>query len=135
MSESVLTGNEQFVSEAAEFFVRDLETSMRFYVGGLGFKATCQEPTFAVVALGEAHLMLVVAGDENSSVQQWLSTGPRGVGVNIRIMVEDVDAMYQLATKSGAIVNDIDDRTYGLRDFMVADPDGFMLRFASPIRK
>jgi uncharacterized glyoxalase superfamily protein PhnB len=31
------------------------------------------------------------------------------------------------------VVDDIKDQDYGLRDFMAADPDGFVLRFATAI--
>jgi uncharacterized glyoxalase superfamily protein PhnB len=46
-------------------------------------------------------------------------------------MVEDVDAMWDKANLLGlAINNSIDDRPYGLRDFVIVDPAGFGLRFA-----
>ena len=44
-----------------------------------------------------------------------------------------VDALYRRAREGGvAIANEIADRDYGLRDFIIEDPDGFRLRFASP---
>ncbi len=49
-------------------------------------------------------------------------------------MVDDVDAMYRRATDNDVtIVHDIGDRPYGLRDFIIRDPDGFRLRFAAPV--
>jgi uncharacterized glyoxalase superfamily protein PhnB len=51
---------------------------------------------------------------------------------NIRVMVPNVDEYWQLAQDIGArIVVPIADRPYGLRDFTLADPDGFGVRFAS----
>ena len=51
---------------------------------------------------------------------------------NIRVMVPNVDEKWRLAIESGGrIVVPIDDRYYGLRDFTIADPDGFGIRFAS----
>ena len=50
----------------------------------------------------------------------------------MRILVQDVDALWQQAQKLGAPIRvPIGDRAYGLRDFTVCDPDGFGLRFAS----
>jgi uncharacterized glyoxalase superfamily protein PhnB len=47
-------------------------------------------------------------------------------------MVSDVDECWKLANELGTrIVIPIADRYYGLRDFTIADPDGFGLRFAS----
>ncbi|MEX1254469.1 MAG: VOC family protein [Dehalococcoidia bacterium] len=126
-----LTGNEPLVRVAPEFFVRDIGASVAFYLR-LGFAALRQEPDFAVMALGDAHVLL--ADERLAGGQLRDASAVRGAGVNIRIMVEDVDAMHRLATAAGAsIVHDIADRSYGLRDFIMADPDGFLLRFASPL--
>jgi lactoylglutathione lyase len=132
MSPQPSSGNEPLVRVAPEFFVRDVAASVAFYLR-LGFAALRQEPDFAVVGLGDAHVLLA---DERLAGGQLLdASGSRGAGVNIRIMVEDVDAMYRLATAAGApIVHDIADQSYGLRDFIMADADGFLLRFASPVR-
>jgi lactoylglutathione lyase len=124
-------GNEPFVRVAPEFFVRDVAKSVAFYEQ-LGFTALRQEPLFAVVALGEAHVLL--ADERLGAAQLGDTAATRGAGVNVRIMVDDVDSMYQRARAAGApIVHDIADRDYGLRDFILSDPDGFMLRFAAPV--
>jgi catechol 2,3-dioxygenase-like lactoylglutathione lyase family enzyme len=123
--------SERLVPVAPEFFVRDIERSIAFYER-LGFTVVRQEPDFAVIALREdVHVLL--AAEAQTSRERW-NVSPRGVGLNIRIMVDDVDAVYQRAKAAGApISQEIADRDYGLRDFIVADPDGFMLRFASPL--
>ena len=134
------TVHEPLVPVAPEFFVRDMEASLRFYSDGLGFAILRREPDFAVAALGDAHVLLALPeaspeAEAASAIDAWLASGPRGVGVNVRIMVDDVDAMYRRAREIGAtVVWEIDDRYYGLRDFIIADPDGFFLRFAAPIR-
>ena len=49
-----------------------------------------------------------------------------------RVMVPDVDRYWELAKKIGArIVRPIADQYYGLRDFTIADPDGFGVRFGT----
>ena len=49
-------------------------------------------------------------------------------------MVRDVDKCWKLANEIGAsIVIPLADRYYGLRDFTIADPDGFGVRFASAL--
>src|SRR5262249_61932322 len=53
---------------------------------------------------------------------------------NVRVMVSNVDEYWKLANEIGAqIVIPLADRYYGLRDFTIADPDGFGIRFASLI--
>ena len=126
-----MAGNEPLVKVAPEFFVRDVDQSVAFYSERLGFTTLRKEPDFAVVALGEAHVLLAA---EAHTSREWLAAGPRGIGSNVRIMVDDVDAVYQRAKAGGVpIVQEIADRSYGLRDFILADPDGFMLRFASAL--
>jgi uncharacterized glyoxalase superfamily protein PhnB len=47
-------------------------------------------------------------------------------------MVPNVDDRWRVANEIGAqIVVPVGDRYYGLRDFTLADPDGFGVRFAS----
>ncbi len=124
-------GNEAYVSVAPEFFVRDVASSVQFYER-LGFAPLRQEPEFAVVALGEAHILLA---SERLAGEQLPANDRRGLGVNVRIMVEDADAAFERASDAGArLVHPIADRDYGLRDFIIADPDGFLLRFAAPVR-
>jgi hypothetical protein len=45
-------------------------------------------------------------------------------------MVPVVDAMWEKATRLGRIVTTIGDRSYGLRDFIVAGPGAVEIRFA-----
>ena len=55
--------------------------------------------------------------------------------VNVRIVVPDVDRLWAVVGRLGFVVErPIEDRAYGLRDFTVLDPDGFGLRFATPLR-
>ena len=50
-------------------------------------------------------------------------------------MVDDVESMYGRVKAAGlSILHEIGDREYGLRDFITRDPNGFRLRFASPLR-
>ncbi len=136
MSEPTATGNDSTIPIAPELFVRDIDASLRFYVEQLSFRTVRRESGFAVVALGGAHLLLATPDESVPAMGSWLASGPRGVGLNIRIMVDAVDALYQLASDRGAtVIQEIDDRVYGLRDFIIADPDGFLLRFASPIER
>lgn len=54
----------------------------------------------------------------------------RGRGVDVRVMVEDVDLYYaQLTARDVEIAHTLGDREYGMRDFIIRDCDGYRLRF------
>jgi catechol 2,3-dioxygenase-like lactoylglutathione lyase family enzyme len=107
-----------------EVFVRDLARSVAFYTD-LGFELRRRTPGFAELAWDD-HLLFL---DERPDVAP--SPAP---AANVRVMVPDVDARWRRAHAAGLpVVRPIGDREYGLRDFTVADPDGFGVRFASPL--
>jgi predicted enzyme related to lactoylglutathione lyase len=114
----VLTENES--QGVVEIVGPDLEALLSFYLA-IGFQLERRSGDFAVVHWHGTRLFL--AGNPEAPVGEcWRS---------IRIMVEDVDAMWDKANLLGlAINNSIDDRPYGLRDFVIVDPAGFGLRFA-----
>lgn len=64
-----------------------------------------------------------------------LLDGPRGVGVEIAIEVSDIDALAELVGGlDGVMVKSMQQRTWGARDFRIADPDGYFIRFTTPLK-
>ena len=127
----------ELVPITVELFVPDVDASARFYTEKLGFELMRMErgsidgserATFAVVGLGRAAFLIA-----HRSLEGGLALPPGGGAIDIRIVVDDVDGLYGRARDSGVdIVQELADRDYGLRDFIIEDPDGFRLRFASP---
>jgi catechol 2,3-dioxygenase-like lactoylglutathione lyase family enzyme len=121
------------VPTAPELFVPDVEATVRFWVERLGAECVRLEPgSFGVVRL-EASIVLVAHESHYGDMGGTLD-GRRGVAVDVRIVVADVDTVYRRVRAADVeIVHDIADRDYGLRDFIVRDPNGFRIRFASPL--
>jgi len=119
---------EQLVTE---ILVRDIRRSTAFY-RQLGFSLLRDAGNFVELTWEDHRLFLA-----EESAFQGLDPGelpglPPFPLANIRVMVPRVDEQWRLARESGArIVAPIGDRYYGLRDFTIADPDGFGVRFAS----
>ena len=122
-----------------ELDVADLERSFAVYVGALGFTCAVRrdEERFAYLIREGAHLMLKEAAGPGRRFSLAPLEFPFGRGLNLQIKVEDVDALYAdaLAAKL-AIVIAMEERWYrhddaevGNRQFVVADPDGYLLRF------
>jgi catechol 2,3-dioxygenase-like lactoylglutathione lyase family enzyme len=130
---------ERLAVVAPEMFVRDVDASIAFYIKAFGFQAVRVEPTesakhyFAVLGRGEVEFLFM---QENFYLKPagGRIAEYRGSGVDVRVMVDDVDAVYEHARAAGAeIVHAIGDRDYALRDFIVSDPDGFRIRFAQRV--
>ena len=120
-----------------ELFCSDIARSLRFYTEVLGFSVLYARPEehFAYLEREGAELML-----DQSTSRRFLAdepTYPYGRGVNLQIEVSDVDALYQSVSASGATIYlpmeekwyRANDRLRGNRQFVVLDPDGYLLRF------
>lgn len=103
-------------------YVTDLAKSLEFYEK-LGFVRERVDDGFAVVSWEGCEFFLDQQPERSYGGQ-----------ANVRIMVPDVDRYWLLAREIGAtVLTQLMPRYYGLKDFTVLDPDGFGLRFASPI--
>ena len=121
-----------------ELSVTQLEKSLEFYVDIIGFNIVYQrnEEGFAFLELGKAQLML----DEIGKGRTW-ETGelhyPLGRGINFQITVENVDALaIKLKQHQINLFLEIEEKWYkknnldiGNKQFLVMDPDGYLLRF------
>ena len=105
-----------------ELFVEDLQRSLHFYTT-LGFTISRSDEHFAVLRWEDALLFL----DERK-----MENRPAHAGMNIRIIVPDVDKYWDIIQTLGCTVfQPISDKYYGLRDFTILDPDGFGIRFGT----
>lgn len=120
---SGVPGGEGFAQGVVEIVGPDIERAIAFYLS-LGFELLRRTGGFAVVHWHGQRLFLA----ENPGAP----TTPRWT--NLRIMVDDVDALWQRVTALGIVpVHAIGNRFYGLRDFTLADPSGFEIRFAQAL--
>src|SRR5687768_8937663 len=56
---------------------------------------------------------------------------PRGYGVEIVVMVDDIDSFYESVKEIANVVEPLIEQPWGLRDFRAVDPAGYYLRFTS----
>ena len=119
---------EQLVTE---ILVRDIRRSTDFYLR-LGFQLLRDAGNF-VELMWEEHRLFLAELSAFPEVSGVAAPAPPPFPLaNIRVMVPNVDDYWKLANEIGApVIVSIADRYYGLRDFIIADPDGFGVRFAS----
>ena len=106
-----------------EVYVRDLQRSKTFYLQ-LGFDLLNEKESFISLTWENHRLLLEERRD--------LPPPAGSPQANVRILVPDVDECWKRVSDMKArVIKPIADRMYGLRDFTIADPDGFGLRFGS----
>ena len=132
---------QEWAAVVPELSVTDLDVSLAFYeLCGFNIQYRRANPSFAYIELGAAQLML-----EESYDDQWV-TGtlqrPFGRGVNFQIEVGDAQAIAtNLRKKKIGLFRDVNDNWYetvdgifeGQREFLVQDPDGYLIRFAQSL--
>ena len=126
-----------------EIDVSDLDRSLAFYVGVVGFRVVYDRPEerFAFLDLDGARLMLEEAAAPGRRFHTAPLERPYGRGVNFQIEVANVDALVERVRKAGFDpIIPIEERWYrrdeielGNRQFVVGDPDGYLLRFFSDL--
>ena len=122
-----------------ELSVRDCETSKAFYCDVLGFEVRYARPEegFCYLERDGAELMLDQIGLGRDFDDHLPKQYPFGRGVNLQILVRDVAALANNCAAAGvALYLPLEERWYrkdqeevGNKQFVVADPDGYLLRF------
>lgn len=117
----------------------DLDRSLSVYTTVFGFKCHASRPEerFAYLVRGNVHLMLEEAAGPSRRFTTASLEYPFGRGINLQIEVPDIGALYARVRQSGLILHiPLEERWYrqndievGQRQFVVADPDGYLLRF------
>ncbi|MBF4609565.1 VOC family protein [Curtobacterium sp. VKM Ac-1393] len=123
-----------------ELLVADLDRSIAFWCSQCGFQVRYARPEerFAYVVLGTAHLMLEQAGVGRNWITGPLEP-PLGRGVNFQITVPDSRSLAAALLRAGTELfmqpetkwYDIGAEQAGVDQFLVQDPDGYLVRFQS----
>jgi lactoylglutathione lyase len=120
-----------------ELAVADLTRSRHFYVEVLGFEVAYERPADQFVFLTYQGSQLMIQQD--AGVWQTAPmTHPRGRGINLEIgTAEPARLLASLVTHNIPLFRPIMENWYrtdttltGNREFLVQDPDGYLLRFA-----
>lgn len=121
-----------------ELLVIDFDRSLHFWVEILGFQVQFQREKYAYMRLGRVEFMIAQAN------RHW-GTGPYvrplGRGINFQIFVDDPDALAKKLVDSGFPLFQPVKEVWptsghiarGYRQFLVQDPEGYLLRFAKKL--
>ncbi|MBB2497507.1 VOC family protein [Pseudomonas sp. UL070] len=127
-----------------ELNVRCIKKSLSFYTELLGFSICFERPEdgFATIELDGAVLMLEQIEELAPQNDPWIPAEleyPFGRGINFQITVKNLDGIYRCLTdNSYPIQLPLEQKSYrvggqfvSVRQFMIIDPDGYLLRLNS----
>ena len=126
----------KFNSLIPELTVKDIERTKTFYTDVLGFTVEYEreEDRFVFLSLEGNQLMFE---QENGNWDTGVLEYPYGRGVNFEMRVSDVDDLYETVLKHGIpVFRELrtshyrnDDEDIIQKEFLLLDPDGYLLRF------
>lgn len=143
----VMNTAELFPPLTPELYVRSIKNSLDFYTKLLGFSIIFERPEdgFATIKLDGAVIMLDQIEEPAANDDPWVTARleyPLGRGVNFQITVTDLDGIYSdLIKRRYPIQLPLEQKSYRVgdefltvRQFMILDPDGYLLRLNSLAR-
>jgi len=127
-----------------ELLVTDIRVSLNFWCGLCGFSIAFERlyEGFAFLDLEGAQVML----EEHGRNRNWITAPlavPFGRGINFEISIRSIDPILTtLATSNWPLFMEPEEKWYktgnvetGVRQFLVKDPDGYLMRFSQGIGK
>jgi uncharacterized glyoxalase superfamily protein PhnB len=114
--------------------VANVERSLAFYVDTLGFERGLTVPeqsplVFASVTSGPIEIFF---NDAATAVKEYPGFVGKPIGATgtLFIEVDGVDALHDRLKPSVSVVMPIVTQFYGMREFAIVDPDGYVITFA-----
>ena len=117
--------------------VANVERSLAFYEGVLGFERGFTVPeqspfVFASVTGGPVEIFF---NDAAGAIKEYPGFGGKPIGATgtMYIEVEGVDALHDRLKPTVPIVMPLVTQFYGMREFAIEDPDGYVITFAQRV--
>ena len=114
--------------------VSNVERSLAFYVDTLGFERGMTVPdaspfVFASVVSGSVEVFF---NDAATAVKEYPGFGGKPIGATGTLFIEvvGVNALHERLQGKVTIVMPIETKFYGMREFAITDPDGYVITFA-----
>lgn len=123
-----------------ELAVSDISRSLNFYLSILSFKLEYErkENEFAMISLQDSQIMIE---ERNGNWETGNLIYPFGRGINLQVAVSNIDELYKNVKANDYPIKiemeenwyRADNKLLGQKEFLIMDPDGYLLRFAQDI--
>ncbi len=127
----------QFKKLTPNLLVANVERSLAFYVETLGFARGMTVPDASpfVFAAGTGGDVEIFFNDAATAVKEYPSFAGKPIGATgtMFIELEGVDALHERIKSSVTITMPLVTQFYGMREFAILDPDGYVITFAERV--
>ena len=123
-----------FSSLTPNLVVSDIARSTAFYRDVLGFtvkQSVPEEAPFVFVWLERGAVQVFL--NDRATVQKELPAAAATVGGSgMFVVVDGLDALHHGVAGRADVIMPLTKQFYGMREFAVTDPDGYVITFAEP---
>ena len=128
----------QFTKLTPNLVVANVERSLAFYADTLGFSRGLTVPeappfVFGSVTGGAVEIFF---NDAAAAIKEYPAFAGRPIGATGTLFIEmegGVDALHDRLKPSVKIVMPLVTQFYGMREFAIEDPDGYVITFAERV--
>jgi lactoylglutathione lyase len=113
--------------------VSNVERSIAFYRDALGFAVTTTVPdaspfVFAILQSGGVEIFL---NAPEPAIAEYPAFAKRPIGgtLTLYIDVQGIKSLYDTLKSTVPIVNPLEKKFYGVTEFVIQDPDGYLITF------
>lgn len=129
----------EFQPMVPELTVFDIEESKEFYINTIGFRVVFERPEDKFIFLDFQGSQFMLEEIHENGWNTGSLSYPLGQGVNFEIGVKDVEGLYKKLQNEGVSfyreigksLYNIDGRETEQVEFLVQDPNGYLLRFVN----
>lgn len=127
----------KLINITPNLMVEDVNKTVKFYEEVLGFKCDQTVPEsgqyeWASVKSGDVEIMLQ-ARDSLSADFPTFQELPTGGTLTFYIRMQDIQILYEQARQQVEFTQELKETFYGMREFSIKDPNGYILVFAEPV--
>jgi len=135
-----MTLTQTFSKLTPNLLVDDVERSLRFYEDVLGFTRGFTVPearpfVFGSVVSGPIEIFF---NEKNTAVKEYPGFAGKAIGITGTLYIElhgsgNIEGLHDRLKPLTAIVMPMVTQFYGVKEFAIADPDGYVITFAERV--
>jgi lactoylglutathione lyase len=132
-----MTLTSTFTKLTPNLLVADVERSLKFYVDVLGFSRGMTVPgqpplVFGSVVSGNVEIFF---NEKETGAKEYteFSGKPIGATGTMFIELEQIETLHERLKSRVPIVKPLVTQWYGVKEFVIADPDGYLITFAERV--